>query len=370
MTVNQTLKEVNNLCKPLTQLHYVKAVWVYGSALRKKELKKTSDIDILVLIDDTLPRFKQSWVAKVNLLIELISMKALKKGLKLHFQPPKKVTLWWELLMSGEPWVITSLRNSKIFHDPSGYISLLKKLLIKRNVFARERSVEKLIERSSNDLLEVKHILLNKLPQELLMITTETAQRVLAYHNRFPITTSDTVKELKKVFAHKLISKTVIDDYEELCMTVKKINKGALSEFTGRDFDRYYDKIMEFIKIMEKIYEQLEEKKIDSILKSSYLDVIRLANKAVLSCTKKHPKDNDELLKLFNEKLVKKNIIDEVHLQTLKELISFNKTKNKNKIRKERYLSRVYINSFEIAVNELLEKNARKNITKKKRRAS
>ena len=48
-----SFKEVKRACAPLIKLRpIVKAIWVYGSAVEKQNVRG-SDIDILILLDDT-----------------------------------------------------------------------------------------------------------------------------------------------------------------------------------------------------------------------------------------------------------------------------------------------------------------------------
>ena len=324
----------------------VKAVWLYGSVLRKKEFKKSSDIDIVVLVDDTSPEFNKQKLAKIRVVIEMITITAKEEGLQLHFQPPRRLTTWWELIRDGEPWTITSIKESMIVYDDSGYVEQLKLLLAKGIVYSQQERAEKLIERAYLSIIEARQISLTKLPHELLMITVETAQRVLWLKDKHPITPRDTIKELQ---SESLPS----ENADELYSIVRKINKGVLSEFSGADFDRHYKKTMKFVELCKKEFVLLEEKKKDKILVDSYNHSMELAKKAIYAQTKKKPQKDKEVLEEFS-KLVKEGLIDEIHEQTLKDLIIYDETRDLKKIMHDRYIKNVYVKSLEIAIHDFL----------------
>jgi len=354
MLSKKEVKELRKLCEPLKKaVPQIQAIWLYGSAVRKKEFKKTSDIDILVLVDDTRKDFNKKVLTHIALLIKIVELEASKKGLKLHFQPPRRLTTWWELVKSHEPWVITSMKDSVILFDDSGYISQVKRLLKKKARKRYDETVEELLERANSNLREARQILLYKIPHEMLFAMTETAQRLLQLHGAVAVTPLDACKDLKALSRKGLLEKNLVDDFEEVLLVNEKISKGTLTEFSGKDLERYEAKMNAFVEEVEKLFRKtLEEKKREKLLQA-YKDAVRLGRAALSRVAKKKPRSDEELLNLFEKELVSKGFIDEVHLKTLKELCRF-KSKEKSRIKKERYLQDTYIKSFEIAVKDLL----------------
>ena len=129
----KVLKEVKELCKPLKKLTpLLKSIWIYGSFTKKKKYNPKSDIDIMVVVDDSRPNYSQSFTKKLMFYLKIIEAKAKKKGIKLHFQPPKEASFLWELIRNGEPWVITSFRNTYTLLDESGFAKNLGWLIKRR----------------------------------------------------------------------------------------------------------------------------------------------------------------------------------------------------------------------------------------------
>ncbi|MEM2707996.1 MAG: nucleotidyltransferase domain-containing protein, partial [Candidatus Pacearchaeota archaeon] len=138
----QELKQkIDNLVAPLKKINSVRSIFIYGSSVRKG-IQKGHDIDILVIYDDSL---ENPELEKINFFQELITTKAKKEELILHFQPPKPISLWWKLIKEGEPWAISALKDSIILYDNTEFIKTIKKLLRKSKLYSIDLKVEKLI---------------------------------------------------------------------------------------------------------------------------------------------------------------------------------------------------------------------------------
>lgn len=347
------LKELRLLCRPLYSLKpFVKAVWVYGSIVKKKNVK-TSDIDLLVLVDDTVENLD---VDKVGAVTKAIEIAAEKKKLKIHFQPPKKLTLWWGLVRTGEPWTITALRNSVILYDPSGYATLLKKLLQKGEVYSTEQRAEKLIELAKSKLNEIRQIALEKVPFEILMAMTESAQMALMYYKKFPPAPKNIAYELRNAFVEKgLLPVSIVEFYEDMFETVMKIQKGTLSEFNGKDIDKSLGRAKMFLAVIERLLLSLEHKRREKGMEESYKTCMELCNKALKKKIKNLPKNDLGKIRLFKKKFIDTKLVGKSHYKTLADLYEYRTSKRRRKsLEKEKYLDGTYIRSLKIAMKDVI----------------
>lgn len=349
----QILTNLRSLCRPLYNLKpFVKAVWVYGSVVKKKNVK-TSDIDLLVLVDDTVENLDVDKMVGVTKAIELT---AEKKKIKIHFQPPKKLTLWWDLVRTGEPWTITSLRNSVIIYDPSGYATLLKKLLQKGEIYSTEQRAEKLIELAKSRINDIRQIALEKVPFEILMAMTESAQMALMYYKKFPPAPRNIACELRNAFVQKgLLPNSIVESYEDMFDTVLKIQKGTLSEFNGKDIDKSLNRAKIFLTVIEKLLLSLEHKRREKGMEESYKTCMELCNKALKKKIKNLPKNDLDRIKLFRKKFVDTKLVGKSHYTTLADLYEYRTSKRRRKsLEKEKYLDGTYIRSLKIAMKDIL----------------
>ena len=348
------LKQIKKECRPLIELKpFIKAIWIYGSVIKRP--KKTSDIDMLVLVDDTKEGLKIEFLKKVEGMIEGITEKAKKSGLKLHFQPPKLLSHFWELIRHGEPWAITALRELEIIYDDSEYIALLHRLLKKGQLYSSIEKSERLLERAKEKIGENKAIFLEKMPYEILMSMTESAQTVLMYYEKVPPSPKDVVAELKKVFlSKKLIDEQLVNDYDESYELVRKIRRGRLTEFSGKDFDRYFAKAKCFIFAMEDLLIKLEQERKEKAMLKAYEDSLKLCEKALKKKIRKLPQTDKERIEQFKKYFIDTGLVDTSHYITLRELYDYKESKEKRKeLEKDKYLDNIHIKSLELAVKDL-----------------
>lgn len=342
-------------CKALSDVSpIVKAIWIYGSSTTRDKIKKESDIDILILIDDTKP-VQEETLQRIEFLFRVIKEKMDKKGLKLHFQPLKYLTNWWELVRHGEPWTITSLRHIQILYDPSEYIYLLHKLLEKGQLYSTDEKAEKLLLRANQFINDNREIMLNKIPFQILMSMTESVQTILMYFDRFPPDPKNVSKELKALTkTNPMITEKLIAEYDEVYQLVSKITRGTLSEFSGHDFDRYYSLSKRFITEVEDILIMLEKEKKENDMSDAFKNCMSLCDKALKKSGRSVPSDPENKIIQFKKYFIDTGLIDVNHYTTLKELYEYCSSKEKRvELEKDKYLDRIHVKTLRLAIEDV-----------------
>lgn len=235
----KTFKQIKKLCEPLIKLEpIVKAIFIYGSSIKKK---KANDIDILVIIDNT-QKLTKTNIQQINKAITTIENK--KPGtLPLHFQPPMFLTRWWSLIIKGEPWILTALKNPLIIFDDSEYVTLMQKMIKSKNIYGKDIKAERLAGRSREFLTDNRSLMLTTV-EELFLAANEAAQLYLLAKNKILFKPENILKELEK--------DQEADTFKQILDLHTKTNRGTLSEFTGENLDYYENKIKAFISKMEK----------------------------------------------------------------------------------------------------------------------
>ena len=241
----KVLKEVKHLCSIFTKEHFkgfVKAIWVYGSVVKKKS---ANDIDILLLIDDTMEDYQEKAIRLLNV-ANIITKHT---HLNLHFQKPVQLSLLWSLVIKGEPWIITAIKNSIAIYDPYNYVVLLKKLIRNKGDMSRDIKAERLVSRAEDSLTDNRGLMMGFI-EELFFACLEAAQIYLLLKDKTIYKPRKTIKELKKM-------EIDTDDFFEILNLNEKANKGSLSEFSGEDLDYYLKQTNRFILKLKKL--SLEE---------------------------------------------------------------------------------------------------------------
>jgi len=345
------IKRIKQECAPLTRLKpFVKAVWIYGSALRNT-FKPTSDIDILILLDDT-REIDEKLPSLIGKLTRKIEENAKKHNLKMHFQPLRFLTPWWDLIRKGEPWAITSLQQCITIYDPSDYIKLLSSLLKKGELYNVPEKSERLLERAKERIGEIRQISLFKVPSEILGAMTEAAQISLMQLHIFPPSPKDVSRELKKYFG-KTVSEKNLEDYDEIYTIVRKINRGHMTEISGKETDVMLKKARFFIKEMEAVLIELEEKKKKYEFLDSYKECLSLCDSALKKKSVKVPASEEEKMQKMKEYYVDTDLLSQEHYSTLRALKEYKKAKEEDRKKIESFISFVKLKSLKLALREL-----------------
>ncbi len=237
---------------------FIKLIYLYGSST--KSIKPKQDIDILIIIDDTL-EVSDLTVERIRQEVTKITYMLKKEKLLLHVQPLKSLSFWWKLLIEGEPWIITSIQNNIVIYDKDNLMPEIKKFVNKKLIYSKSELAEKLLEKAEKTLILNRDLLLET-ALDLSDAATEAAQLLLLFDNKWVFNKTKILKLLKKKYKESLD----LDAYEEIIDIEEKIKKGVLTEFTGKNLHYYIIKIKYFISQIEnqvlKLSEGLNEKQI------------------------------------------------------------------------------------------------------------
>lgn len=251
-----TIESMNYYLKPLLKYKkYLEIVYVYGSAVSKGE---SNDIDVMIIVSDVegVNDFAVDLIEKECGMIEEIARK--KEGYKFHFQPVKLLSKWWHLLIEGEPWIISSLKNTHIFFDKNDLIKEIQGYITKNIIYNREEKTEKLIQRSDNSIVKNRQTLLQSVSL-LANASTEAAQILFLFNNKLILNRKRIAQEL--ISFKNNIGQENIDTYIQIIDLEEKIEHGTLSEFTCSNLDYYAKKIKNFINAVEMIISQQNSNK-------------------------------------------------------------------------------------------------------------
>jgi len=350
----QILSFLENKSKQLVKKYpLIKAIFVYGSSVKKKKI--TNDVDCAVIVDDTSEEFKDIILDYLEEDMNTISDEADKKlKIDLHFQSPKTLSVWWDSLRSGEPWVITAVKDAHILYDPSDYITPLKSLINQGRITGTKEKAQSLIERAPYRYKEAQRIMLDEVIEELFSAMTETAQAVLMFFGIAPPAAKDIPKELRKNFVSKgLLKEKVADCFEDFYETTNKIAHREITKLSGKEIKKLLNRAVLFIDKMDDLFSLLEVAKKKDIIEKSYEKAIKVC-KNVLKL--KEPKLDSDSLKKFKKEFVDSGLISTDYLNLLKKLSKMKNLAEKGKLEeipeRDIYSSLIYTKSLE----EILEK--------------
>ncbi len=229
----------------------VKAVVVFGSSVRGKNVK--GDIDILIVIDDLSIKLSPEVIEAYRVITEKTMLKVSKR---LHITT-LKFTTFWEHVRAGDPIAINILRDGVALIDV-GFIEPLQALLKQGRIRPTKESVWTYFSRAPATLANSKwHLLQATL--DLYWGVIDASHAVLMSLNVIPPSPSHVADLLEeKLVKKKLLPKKYASTMRHFYKLSRMILHREIKEIKGEEYETYYKEAKEFVDYMKRF---IEEKK-------------------------------------------------------------------------------------------------------------
>ena len=225
----------------------IKSVLIFGSAV-KGEVKKGSDIDVWVILDDTATKSSEDLNRIVDHLY-LISIELKDLHIQVH-----TLTEFWQSIRLGSPEFTNFLRYGLAIHD-TGFIKPIQRMLTmglippsEEAVTLKARTAETRYKRIT---LDIKSMIF-----ELRYTATDIIQAVVMYFYKKQPDQKAIPEFLEKLVKAKRLEKEYINKFNELDKLWKdidhKIIKEVTTEHLGRALKLAKDIIDRFKKLLPK----------------------------------------------------------------------------------------------------------------------
>lgn len=236
----------------------IKSVILFGSSA-KKVAASSSDIDIIILLDDVSIMWGQELIAHYReRLAELIKENPYKKSLHIN---TVKLSTWWDDLNRGDPIVLNVIRYGDPLLDHGGYFTPLKILLEQGKIHSTPEAIYTLLQRAPNQLLRAKNSLFVAI-DGLYWCVVDSAHAALIAAGERPASPEHIGERLEEVFvSKKMLKSRYVDTYTELHDLNKGVIHGRISEIKGSKIDELFIQADAFLREMARIVEGLVDKK-------------------------------------------------------------------------------------------------------------
>lgn len=323
----------------------VKAVIIFGSFSRNDFTEK-SDIDVLVVIDDTEARFtpemRESFDAKIR-----------ETGKKIHkdivVQPSWTLTEFWDMARIGHPLLYTIVRDGWALYD-TGFFIPVRKLLEAGKVPHTLEAIELLMHGAPKKIDRVENAKLYMIAEDLYYAMLNSSQAVLMFLGKnlpTPKYTHDYVKQY--LVDTKMLSKKHFTALEQVIRFRKDVEHKKIKNITGEKLDMLIKKSRDYVEQMQKILFSLEMKKKDGMIVRNY-EVMIKGVVAGLKTMGKLPKDPKELPAAMKKHLIDSKKIDPFYESLLKRVAAMRKMIDEKKSDKipsrDVELTREYVRRF------------------------
>jgi predicted nucleotidyltransferase len=231
----------------------IKSVVLFGSSARQASTP-TSDIDIIVIIDDVAIQWDEQLVAHYReTLSDIIRANPYRKALHIN---TVKLSTWWQDLTKGDPVVINILRYGDSLIDFGGFFDPLKVLLRDGKIKSTPESIYTLLQRAPTHMARTRANMLSAI-DGLYWTAVDSAHAALISSKIMPPSPEHIPDILKEQFVDKkLLNKKHVDFYREIHNLAKDIVHGRIVKVKGKDIDEYAVKTEEFLREMATLVDK------------------------------------------------------------------------------------------------------------------
>jgi len=235
----------------------VKSIVLFGSSAKKLSTS-TSDIDIILIIDDVSIKWDQELVVWYrDNLGDIIKANPYKRSLHIN---TVKLSTWWSDLIRGDPIIVNILRYGDPLIDTGGFFTPLQVLLKQGKIKSTPESIYTLLQRAPTHLSRTRGSLLSAIDR-LYWAMVDSAHAALIAAKISPPSPEHISEILYENFVKtKLIKSDYVDDYRNLHLIAKDIVHGKRIQVSGKEIDEWIIKTDNFVRQMAELVDKLIEK--------------------------------------------------------------------------------------------------------------
>lgn len=248
---------------------YIKAIVFWGSAKTGVAKRKTSDIDIAIIVDDTDVRRMTRAEVKEKLFQRLVEL-ADPISKKIHPQP-YLLTEWWQYVRDGTPVIYNILKDGIVLYD-TGFFLPIQMLMKMGHIRPSKEAIDKHISIADDLLKLAKHTILHKITYDYEQAVVSSAQAVLmelGYRPPAPNEIADFVEKFL-VEKHGLVDKEYAEIARKVVKTYKDIEHKEKKDISGEELEELERDTKKFVEKMKEILKKIREEKGEDFMYEIY----------------------------------------------------------------------------------------------------
>jgi hypothetical protein len=306
-----------------------------GGSLVRGTATETSDVDIFIIINDTDVKRMSRLELKEKLrsiIFSYIQEATAIAGVKniLNVQT-YLLTEFWEAVKDAHPVMFTFIRDGVPLYDLGAFLPW-KSLLRMGKIKPSPEAIDMFMSSGDRIKTGVKRGLLDVVMGDIYWGVLTPTQGLLMLYGRAPGNVYDTAKEVKEIFVEKekLLEKKYFDIFEEIAITYYKgYEHGKIKEVSGVEVDKLLTNAEEYVKRLKDLRKQIEKRIQEKSIDKVYEDVFTMLS-AILN-----KKSEEDILKGFEEQLIKTGRFPKRFLESLKFIAKVKKEMHTPKPEKE-----------------------------------
>src|SRR3989338_1253713 len=345
---------------------FVKAVIIFGS-LTRGDFKKESDIDILVIIDDTTARFTPEMKDMFDLNLHDIA-KVIDS--QIVVQPAWTLTEFWDMARIGHPLLYTIVTDGWALYD-TGFFIPIRKLLELGKIPTTLEAVERFMESVPKKIKRVETAKLYMVAEDLYYSMLNSSQAVLMFLGLSPPAPKFTPLAVKEhLIDTELLESDYLRDLEKVIEFRKGVEHKTINDISGEDLDMYIRKTKRYVERMEELLLKLQKTKKENMIDKNY-EILIKASVTALKQINKLPQDPKDLPDAIKTYLIESDKIHASYNDVFKKVLTMRKLLDENKAdeipQRDVELMREYVRRFIRDMAPMLG-DAKKEINEKQER--
>lgn len=235
----------------------IKSVVLFGSTA-KQTRTASSDIDIIIIVDDATILFDQelvSWYREE--LGKIIQENPYKQELHIN---TVKLTTWWNDVLKGDPIVINVLRYGEAMIDFGGFFNPLKILLQTGKIKSTPEAIYTALQRAPQHLVRSRQAELSSI-EGIYWALVDSAHALLIAAKLQPPSPEYIPEYLIKNFVDsRNLDMKYVNWYKEVFRLHKGIVYGEIKDIKGQDIDAWQARADDFIRTMARMIDVIIRK--------------------------------------------------------------------------------------------------------------
>ena len=228
----------------------IKSVVLFGSTA-KNEMRRGSDIDIIIIVDDCTILWDQTLIAWYRTELGKI-IAAQKYGDRIHINTVT-LSVFWDEVRNGEPLIINVIRYGQTLIDFGGFFEPLKVLLAKGRIRPSVEATYNSLRRAPLHIAKARLNVLGAI-ENLYWAVVDSSHAALMAAKQAPPSPEHIPEFLEDTFVRsRRLDKKYVEYYKEIYSLYHNINHGNIKLIAGKEVDDYIDKVIDFEKVLRNI---------------------------------------------------------------------------------------------------------------------
>ncbi|MGM5482652.1 MAG: nucleotidyltransferase domain-containing protein [Nanobdellota archaeon] len=312
--------------------------YVLTGSLVRGEATETSDIDVMIIIDDTDVKKMTRAELKDKLRAIIVSM-GMEAGEmtgirnKLNIQV-YILTDFWDNLKEANPVIFTLLRDGIPFYDRGTFMPW-KHLLQMGKIKPSQEAIDMFMSSGDQMIKRVEHKIKEIGMEDIYYSILTPSQAALMLYGIPPPAPRETARLMDEIFVkkEKILEEKYVKILSDTIQVRKDLEHGTLEKVSGKKIDSMIKNAESYLKRVNKLFKEIQGTSERERIKQIYDDVITVTRDVLKTIGSKNVAEK-KIADEFKTKAVTSGEIPQKYLTTLKEVINAKKAHSENKLTK------------------------------------